>query len=181
MILDHLSYRALQWLVFLFLVLHNLEEGVTARAYFPKIKTLLAGLAPPGLLVSLPTLKQFYIALIGGTIFPLLIIAIAATGRPSRIKVYLVAVVQAMLLVNVFVPHVPAAIALGGYAPGVVTATLVNLPFSIYFFQRSLRESQITWKGLALAMAIALPSLLLSIRLLYALGGSIAGQGSRGE
>jgi hypothetical protein len=104
-----------------------------------------------------------------------LIIAFAATGRPTRIKAYLVAMVQAMLLMNVFVPHVPAAVVLGGYAPGVLTAVFVNLPFSIYFFRRSLRESQITWKGLVVAMAIALPTLLLSVRLLYALGGLLGG------
>lgn len=171
MMLDNLSYRSLQWMVFVFLTLHNLEEAVTARAYLPKINALLAGLAPTGLIAPLPTPGQFYLALAGATIFPLLIIIVAAMGRPNRIKVYMVAVMQAMLLVNVFVPHVPAAIALGGYAPGVLTAVLVNLPFSIYFFRRSLRESRMTWKGLVVAMAIALPSLLLSIRLLYALVG----------
>jgi hypothetical protein len=175
MILDNLSYRSLQWLVCLFLALHNLEEGVTARAYFPKIDALLDERVPASLLALRPTLTGFYIALAGATIFPLVIIAIAATGKPTRSKAYLVAMVQAMLLVNVFIPHVPAAVALGGYAPGVLTAVLVNLPFSIYFFRRSLRESQITWKGLVVAMAIALPALLLSVRLLYALGELLGG------
>lgn len=171
MILDGLTYRTLQWLVFLFLLLHNLEEAVTLKTYFPKINALLSGTVPASLLASRPTPTQFYLALVGATIFPLLIIAIATTGKPTRIKDYLVAILQALLLVNVFVPHVPAALALGGYAPGVVTAVLVNLPFSVYFFQRSLRESRITWKGIIITMAVALPVLLLSVQLLYALAG----------
>ena len=171
MILDKLTYKALQWLVFLFLLLHNLEEAITLKAYFPKINALLNGSVPASLLALRPTPTQFYIALAGATIFPLLIVAIATTGKPTRTKDYLVAILQALLLVNVFVPHVPAAIALGGYAPGVLTAVLVNLPFSVYFFQRSLRESRITWKGMIITMAIALPVLLLSVQLLYALAG----------
>ena len=176
MILDNLSYRSLQWLVIVFLALHNLEEALTAGAYFPKIDALLKSMGvPASLLASRPTLAQFYLALAGATIFPLIIVALATTGRPTRLKAYAVAVLQAMLLVNVFVPHVPAAFALGGYAPGVLTAVFVNLPFSIYFFRRSQRESQITWKGLVVAMLIALPLLILSVRLLYAFGGLLGG------
>lgn len=171
MILDKLTYRTLQRLVFLFLALHNLEEAVTLEIYFPKINALLNQSVHASLRASMPTPGQFYIALAGATIFPLLIVAIATTGKPTRIKDYLVAILQALLLVNVFVPHVPAAIALRGYAPGVITAVLVNLPFSLYFFQRSLRESRITWKGIIITMAIALPLLLLSVQLLYALAG----------
>lgn len=169
MILDNLTYRTLQWLVFLFLALHNLEEAVTLKSYFAEINALLKGSVPASLLASRPTPAQFYIALVGATIFPLLIVAFATTGKPTRTKDYLVAILQALLLVNVFVPHMPAAVALGGYAPGVVTAVLINLPFSFYFFQRSLRESRITWKGMIITMTIALPCLLLSVQLLYAL------------
>jgi Protein of unknown function with HXXEE motif len=157
-------------MVFLFLALHNIEEALTMKAYLPQISNLLSKIAPASPLVSsLPPINQFYFALIGATIFPLLLIIIATTGRPTPFKPYIVAVIQALVLVNVFVPHVPSAIALGGYAPGVLTAVLVNLPFSIYFFRRSLQESRVTWKGLMITMLGALPLLLLSIRLLYAL------------
>jgi hypothetical protein len=176
MILDTLSYRSLQWLVIIFLAVHNLEEAVTMGAYFTRIDALLKSIhAPASLLASRPTLTQFYLALVGATIFPLVIVIIANTGRPARFKPYLVAILQAMVLVNVFAPHVPAALALGGYAPGVLTAVFINLPFSIYFFRRSLREAYITWKGLVVAIAIALPLLMLSVRLLYAFGGLLGG------
>ena len=41
-----------------------------------------------------------------------------------------------VLLANVFIPHVPAAIALGGYAPGVITAVAVNLPLGVWILGR---------------------------------------------
>jgi len=68
----------------------------------------------------------------------------------------------------------PAALALGGYAPGLATAVLVNLPFSSYFFRRALRESRISRKGLVFTLAAALIILLFSIPLLYSLGGLLA-------
>jgi hypothetical protein len=174
MLLDKLSYRSLQWLAFALLALHNLEEGLTMRRYLPRIEELLREHAPSFLSSSTPTPAQFYAALAGATLFPLLLVVIATTGRASKFKSYLVALVQAQVFLNVFVPHVPAAFLLGGYAPGLVTAVLVNLPFSIYFFRRSLDESRLTHRGLAIMLPVALPLLLLSITLLYALGESIA-------
>ena len=44
------------------------------------------------------------------------------------------------MLVNVFVPHLPAALWFRSYAPGVVTAVLVNLPLMSYLAVRALRE-----------------------------------------
>lgn len=41
------------------------------------------------------------------------------------------------MLVNVVVPHVPAALFAGGYAPGVVTAVLVSLPVSLLYLRRT--------------------------------------------
>jgi Protein of unknown function with HXXEE motif len=171
--LDKLSYTSVQWLAFAFLALHNLEEALTIRAYFPRIGELLREHAPASLVSTVPTLAEFYAALAGATIFPLILVAVATTGKPTQFKFYLVALVQAQVLLNVFVPHVPAAFALGGYAPGLVTAVLINLPFSVYFFRRSLNESRVTRRGLLVMLLVALPLLLLSIRLLYALGASI--------
>ena len=174
MLLDKLSYTSVQWLVFVFLALHNLEEGLTMPSYFPRIRDFLREHAPAGFASAAPTPTQFYAALAAATFFPLVLVLIATTGKPSRIKFYLVALVQAQVLLNVFVPHVPAAFALGGYAPGLATAVLFNLPFSVYFFRRSLRESRLTRGGLFIMLLVALPLLLLSIRLLYAFGESLA-------
>ncbi|HEV2881400.1 MAG TPA: HXXEE domain-containing protein [Pyrinomonadaceae bacterium] len=174
MSLDKLSYPSVQWLAFAFLALHNLEEALTMHLYFPRIAGLLRKHALAHLAPAIPTPAQFYAALAGATLFPLILVVVATTGRPSKIKFYLVALVQAQVLLNVFVPHLPAAFVFGGYAPGLLTAVLVNLPFSVYFFRRSLREQRVTRRGLLVMLLVALPLLLLSIRLLYALGASFA-------
>jgi hypothetical protein len=169
MVLNRLSYRSLQWLVFLCVALHNLEEGLAAKAYFPKVKDLLRERVPATMLASVPSLGQFYIALAGATLLPLVLTVIATIGKPTRLKASLVAVIAMGLLLNVFIPHVPAAVALGGYAPGVATAVLVNLPFSIYFLRRSLREGYVDRRGVVVTGAIALTILVLGVPLLWLL------------
>ena len=166
MILDKLSYKSLQWLVFLCVVLHNLEEGLAAKAYFPKVRDLLSERVPMAMAV-VPSLEQFYIALAGATLLPLVLTVIATKGKPTQLKSYLVAVIAAGLLVNVFIPHVPAAVVLGGYAPGVATAVLMNLPISIYFLRRSVGEGYIDRQGLIIAGLIALGILVVGVPLLW--------------
>ena len=56
----------------------------------------------------------------------------AATTQRDGAGWLVVRITALILLANVMVPHVPAAIALGGYAPGVVTAVALNLPLSLW-------------------------------------------------
>jgi hypothetical protein len=165
--LDRIPYRALQWLLILCVALHNLEEGLAAKVYFPKVQELLKGRVPATMLASMPGLEQFYVALVGATLVPLALTVIATTGRPTRLKSSLVAVIAMGLLLNVFIPHVPAAVALGGYAPGVATAVLVNLPFSIYFLWRSMREGHVDRRGLIIVAIVALSILVFGVPLLW--------------
>ena len=59
--------------------------------------------------------------------------------RPRSV-LWLVLLIQATVLLNV-VWHAAAAVVLfGGYAPGVVSALVLNLPFSIYLLRRAARE-----------------------------------------
>ena len=170
--LDRLSYRTLQWLVFVCVLLHNIEEGLAARSYLPKVGAFLSGWVPESVIGLLPSVGQFYAGLIGATLVPLALTFVATTGRPARWKPYLVAAVAAGLLLNVMLPHVPAAVALGGYAPGVVTALLLNLPFSLYFLRRSLRDGVINRRGLAIGAAIAFAFLAGGVPLLWFLTSS---------
>ncbi len=101
------------------LTLHNLEEAVAYRALEPRIvdRTGL-DVWPQPLAAGLILLTAAGAALL----------AWSATGRETRLKTGSQTVVAWILLLNVLAPHVPAAIWLGGYAPGVATAVLVNLP-----------------------------------------------------
>lgn len=52
-----------------------------------------------------------------------------ADGRES-VWTYIFVAYTFTIFLNVFVPHLPAAILLRSYAPGLVTAVLVNLPIT---------------------------------------------------
>jgi len=164
-----MRYKTLQWFLWVCVAAHNLEEGLTAEAYFPKVRALLAHRFPSSLVALVPGLQEFYIALIGATLIPLVMTVVGTTGRNVALKNYLSPLLAITLFLNVFIPHIPAAIALGGYAPGVVTAVGVNLPFSIYFLQRSMSEAVINRRGTITLAGIGVLLLVLVVPLLWLL------------
>jgi hypothetical protein len=155
--LSGLPYRSLQRLAAVVLALHNAEEAVTAGRYLPLVREYIqrvpalrsAGVVPP-------SLARLYLALFIATLVPILAIGWATTGRDSLVKRELVAVIAAALLWNVFLPHLSAMIVLRGYAPGGLTALVVNLPFCLYFFRRSATEGMLGRTHLALALIMGL-------------------------
>ena len=162
-----MRYKTLQWLLWVCVAAHNLEEGLTAEAYFPKVEALLADHVPASLATLLPGLQEFYLALIGASLIPLIMTVVATTRGRTPVKKYLSPLLAVTLLLNVFIPHVPAAIALGGYAPGVATAVFVNLPFSIYFLQRSMHKRVIDRRGIARLAAIGILLLVVVVPLVW--------------
>jgi len=115
-------------LLFIAVCLHNLEEALTFPIFRPKAAQLVGSFAPG---VALPSAGAFQTALLllTGAVAGLLLWAAMTRGDGRAwIAIQAVAVV---LLVNIVLPHVPAAIALGGYAPGVATAVAVNLPVGL--------------------------------------------------
>ena len=169
MLLDRLSYRSVQRLLPVVIALHNAEEALTAPAYLPRVGEYVAripALRDAG--VEAPSLPQLYTALVVVTIVPALMIGWATSGRESAAKRGVVAVVAAALLWNVFLPHISAMVAFRGYAPGGLTALLVNLPFCVYFFRRSSRDGiltrrQMTWGIIFGLFLLALVPLLLLV------------------
>ena len=155
--LSRLSYRSLQRMLALVIALHNTEEGITAGEYLPRVREIIErvpALRERGLLP--PSLPRLYLALIIVTVVPALVLGWATTGRDSSVKREVVAVIAAALLLNVFLPHISAMIVLRGYAPGGLTALVVNLPFCVYLFRRSLIEQMLTRTQLRLALILGL-------------------------
>jgi hypothetical protein len=153
---DRVSYRSLQRVLPVVIALHNAEEALTAPAYLPRVGEYVArvpALRDAGLP---PSLTQLYVALVVVTVVPALLVGWATTGRASAAKRGVVAVVAAALLWNVLLPHLSAMVALRGYAPGGLTAVLVNLPFCIYFFRRSSRDGILTRGEMTWAVVLGL-------------------------
>ena len=115
------------------LALHDLEEGLAYALLHGQVETMLDAYH-----VSWwrPEPAVFALLLTAVTLAVGLLAAWAATGAATSAKVFTLRAVAAVLLVNVPLPHLLAAWTFGGYAPGVATAVLVNLPVSIWVLWR---------------------------------------------
>ena len=152
--------RRIVWAVPVCLTLHNAEEALALRTRLP---TLSDRLPQPvqGLVASFP-----YNAFLGALgCLTLLVIAVAlwAMLRPHGFATWLLAAFQATIALNV-VAHCVAALTLRGYAPGLITALLINAPFSWYFFRRASRDEWLSpkalWATLPAAVVLHGPALL---------------------
>jgi hypothetical protein len=69
-------------------------------------------------------------------------------------------------------------VVLGGYAPGVVTAVAINLPYSVYFVRRSVREGAVSGAGARLAVGLAVAALVVGLGTLYMVVGALVSSGA---
>ncbi|WP_374469007.1 HXXEE domain-containing protein [Phenylobacterium sp.] len=114
-------------------LLHNLEEGLTYPAVRSEAAALLARLGAP---LALPGAAAFQAALLAVSVAAGGLLLWAARTARADAGWWALRATAAVLLANVLAPHVPAAIALGGYAPGVLTAVAVNLPLGVWVLTR---------------------------------------------
>jgi Protein of unknown function with HXXEE motif len=130
------------WLVPILTAAHNTEEAI----FFPRYLPLVLERLPHAWRAFLGpiTFGQVWAALLGVTLIPFLLAA-WATLRPERAApIWLLLLIQTTLLFNMLW-HVGAAIVLfEGYAPGMATAVLLNLPFSVYLLRRAANENWVS-------------------------------------
>jgi hypothetical protein len=119
------------------LCVHNLEEALSFGAMLPRSTALWTRLA--GRPVALPSEPELHRALIALSVAA---VALWVAARWVRAAAYALVVLQAAMAVNV-AWHVAAAALLGGYAPGLATALLVEAPTSFVVF---IRLSQDDWR-----------------------------------
>jgi len=140
------------------LVLHTTEEYLTFPGYLSSANRLLRLLSPPEFLQHRQSLR---VALVMATVLPLAVIAWAIL-RPRKARLVSVLFLECILLVNVGW-HIFAAWVRGGYAPGVITAVMINLPFGVYVLRRAVREqwipSRTVWQLIAIALVLHIAAL----------------------
>jgi len=134
--------RSVVWLVPILLAIHNAEEALFFPRYLPFVLYRLPA-AWQALIAPLTT-GQVGAALGVVTAVAFIVAWWSYQSPDSPVALWLVLLIQTTVLLNV-VWHAAAAVVLfGGYAPGVATAVLLNLPFSIYLLRRAARER---WLG----------------------------------
>jgi len=159
-----LSRSALLALIGLTLALHTIEEYLTFPEFLSSAGRLPEWLHPNKFLHNWHELR---IALVIATVLPLAVIAWAIL-RPRKGLLISALLLESILLVNA-AWHILAALVRHGYAPGVVTAVLINLPFGVYVLRRAVKEQWIGAQTAGLLIGIAL------VLHVVALGSLLAG------
>ncbi len=150
-----MSFQKLQWLFPIAVTLHNGEEAI----WMPGWSARHAGQLP----MHPPGAVEIRTALIILTVAAIAVTYLSVRKGPQSFWSYLLFGGIVAMLVNVFVPHVPATLLFRSYTPGVVTAVLINLPVMSYLASRAVREQWVSG-GRAVAFGLGVP---------LALGGAI--------
>lgn len=91
-----------------------------------------------------PAPLAIWIALLLLTLAAYILTFLSAKHGKQSTPAYLLFGAIAAMLINVLVPHIPAALILRQYTPGVLTATLINLPLMSLFLALALREGWVS-------------------------------------
>ena len=134
--LNAIPFDRLLWLVPIFLTIHNLEEAPFMEGWYKRL--------PMKIPVTITT-RQFAVAVTIITIAGFILTYFGVEYVANQTGYLLVLGMQAILAFNAFVPHIASTIRFRMYSPGVITATLIMLPFSFYLFRRAFEESVLNW------------------------------------
>ena len=143
-----MSFRKTQWLFPAAAVLHNGEEAIWMPGWDQRHGVQLP--VHPGA-------AEIRIALAILTVAAFAVTYCSQRRGPQSVWAHLMFGGMVAMLVNVFVPHVPAAIAFREYTPGVVTAVLINLPVMSMLVVQAVREEWVGgWKALVFGAGVPL-------------------------
>ncbi|HBZ79845.1 MULTISPECIES: HXXEE domain-containing protein [Brevibacillus] len=156
------------WLLLVVFVFHDLEEIIMVESWLRVKREQIMQKVPRGLQKWLePSLSmstaQFAVAV--ACIFAVLSAAVvlAAATLPQGTYLPLFLVCLHVMFLHVFT-HLGHTIALRTYTPGVATAVILVLPYSVYTYVRLFEAGLVTWS----LVWSTLPYCLLVVPILYA-------------
>ena len=151
------SFARLQWLFPIAITAHNIEEATWLPGFVTAHRTELPWTVAP---------VEFRFALVLLTVAAWVVTYLSWRTGPKTFWAHLLFGYIVAMLVNVVVPHIPAAIIFRGYAPGVVTAVLINLPVLTFLSVRAIKDGYVSGRkavafgcGVPLGIVAALPAL----------------------
>jgi hypothetical protein len=134
--LDAIPFRVLLWMVPVFFTLHNLEEAPFMERWSKRL---------PVKNNPTVTTPQFILAVTFLTLVSYFLTYASLAWLPASTGYLIILGMQIILFVNAIVPHLATTIRFRLYSPGVVTAVLITLPYSVYLFQRAFAEGILNW------------------------------------
>jgi hypothetical protein len=157
-----MSLSMLGWLFALGVAAHNAEEAWLLPSWPGRPKFRWATVET----------GSFRFAAAVLSLLALLAAWLASVGGAHSLGAYFLAGYAAAMVLNVFLPHVAATVALRAYAPGTATALLLNLPLGGWLVYRSFAEQRIE----PVVFAVSGPLTVLGI---VALGAALLWLGNR--
>jgi hypothetical protein len=112
------NFIILSWLFAISITVHNIEEAI----WLPKWSASAGRWHHP----VEPRVFRFAVLIL--TILAYIAAILASIGEKQSIGAYLITGYALAMLLNVLFPHIIATFALKKYAPGLITALLLNLP-----------------------------------------------------
>jgi hypothetical protein len=136
-----------QWLFPVAVTLHNLEEAIWLPGWVAEHANQLPYVAGPA---------AFRFAAAVLTVAAYVITYLSVHHGRENLWTYLWFGYVVTMLANVFIPHVPAALIFRSYAPGLVTAVVVNLPVMTFLLVHALRYGYASGRK-AVVFAVVMP------------------------
>ena len=131
--MGQVDFIILNWLFAISVTAHNLEEAI----WLPKWSITAGRWHPP----VKPAVFRFAVLIL--TLFAYIVTILVYIGGKGSIGAYLVSGYALAMLLNVVFPHLIATIVLKKYAPGLITAMLLNLPVTICLLYYAVAEKYI--------------------------------------
>ena len=168
-----ISRRAALYLIGALVLVHNTEEAVAFAHLWPILHERVAEEA--GIALS-ATPEPVYLALLVATLAPAVIVAWAARQPDQPVRLWFALLIQTVMFLNALAHVAAALIVFHGYAPGLLSAILLNLPYSIFVNRKAQRER---WLSRAASWLLLPGALLVHGPLLFGLllGGGVLARG----
>jgi hypothetical protein len=132
-----ISRRAVLYLIGVLVLLHNAEEAVAIERLWTLLRERVA--AEAGITLS-ATPEPMHLALLLATLLPVLIIAWAARQPDRPLRLWFALLIQAVMFLNALAHIGTALVLFRGYAPGLLSAVVLNLPYSVFVYRKARQE-----------------------------------------
>ncbi|HEY2491820.1 MAG TPA: HXXEE domain-containing protein [Paenibacillus sp.] len=152
----NITMQSLVWLFMVVFILHDLEEIIWVEAWIKKNRNQVINNVPTRIRNQLDkifniTSGQFAVAVLLEFIIFIPFTFMAAEQE----KFFIFLSFNALFLLHVFT-HLGQTLYLKMYTPGVVSAVIFVLPYTLYLFYRLIREELVTWGEVLFSIPVGL-------------------------
>jgi hypothetical protein len=141
------SFRTIRQMFPVAVTLHNGEEAIFMPGWISTHSNQLRLQPRPG---------SIWFGLLLATLAAWAVTVLSTRKGKESVWTYLLFGGAATMLINVFVPHIPATLLFEQYTPGIVTAVLLNLPVMSILLYKAVEDHWVSGRS-AVRYAVLVP------------------------